>query len=157
MKNRNCITCNVEYTPTGNNQKYCTACRPVVLKSYYSNNKARVKAYQAGSRGRIRAYDVKYRAKYRKTVVGCLRICFVSLKHRCNNPNNRAYKHYGGRGIQNKFKNSDDFVDYVVNELRVDPRGLQIDRIDNDGHYEKGNIRFVTAKVNSNNRRNSVA
>ena len=44
---------------------------------------------------------------------------------------------------------------YVIDELRVDPRGLQIDRIDNDGHYEKGNIRFVTCVENNNNRCNS--
>ncbi len=48
----------------------------------------------------------------------------------------------------------DEFRDYVTGVLGVDPRGLQCDRIDNEGHYERGNIRFVTAKENSHSRRN---
>ena len=94
-------------------------------------------------------------ARYGATLVGCLRRRFNYMKARCGNPNTINYERYGARGIKVKFKNADEFVDYVINELQVDPRGLQIDRINNNGHYEKGNIRFVTAKVNSNNRRNS--
>ncbi|KKK99325.1 hypothetical protein LCGC14_2633830, partial [marine sediment metagenome] len=70
-----------------------------------------------------------------------------------------AYKNYGGRGIENKFKSLDDFRCYVTDFLGITEfeqiKGLQIDRIDNDGDYKPGNMRFVTAKVNSNNRRNS--
>ncbi|GAG94210.1 unnamed protein product, partial [marine sediment metagenome] len=92
-------------------------------------------------------------AKRRKTIAGHLRNIFGNILYRCGNIKCRAYKYYGGRGIQNKFKSSDEFVDYVINVLKVDPRGLQIDRIDNNGHYEKGNIRFVTCKENCNNKR----
>lgn len=90
---------------------------------------------------------------YRKTLVGGLRRRFSGIKQRCSNPKNVAYKYYGGRGIKCLFKNANEFIDYIINKLQIDPRGLQVDRIKNNGHYKKGNIRIITAKVNVNNRR----
>ena len=75
------------------------------------------------------------------------------MRQRCNNPDQKAYKNYGGRGIKVCFGSADEFVDCVINELQIDPRGLQIDRIDNDGNYERGNIRFVTRRENNENKR----
>lgn len=96
---------------------------------------------------------LKRHKKYRKTLNGYIRHLFYCIKQRCNNSKYTDYKNYGGRGIKCLFISADEFVNYVVNELKTDPRGLQIDRINNDGHYEPGNIRFVTAKENSNSRR----
>lgn len=45
------------------------------------------------------------------------------------------------------------YIPYIINELQVDPRNLTIDRINNDGHYERGNIRFVSYSENLKNRR----
>lgn len=75
------------------------------------------------------------------------------MLRRCNNPKDKRYNDWGGRGIENKFPNFKAFHDYVIKELRIDPRGLTIDRIDNDGHYEHGNIRFITQAKNNRNKR----
>ncbi len=88
----------------------------------------------------------------RQTIVGHLRDVFSNMKKRCYDPNDRNYKYYGGRGIKVCFT-SDEFVHYVVDDLQEDPIGLTIDRIDNDGNYERGNIRFVSQAVNNQNRR----
>jgi len=112
------------------------------------NNKANKKYYHAHKVERN-----EYRKRYYKTVIGCLRARFHCMRRRCANPKDIGYKYYGGRGIKCLFRSSDEFVDYVINVLKIDPRGLQIDRIDNNGHYEPSNIRFTTAKENSNNRR----
>ncbi len=76
---------------------------------------------------------------------------FNNMKQRCNNPKNSAYKYYGSRGIQVKFKTSREFILYIVNVLGYDTlekfkelHDLVIHRINNDGHYEKGNIEFLT-------------
>lgn len=82
--------------------------------------------------------------RYCATITGVLHNKYGSIRYRCNNPDGKRYHCYGGRGIKCLFKSLDDFRDYVINELKVDPRGLQIHRIDNDGHYERGNIVFVT-------------
>lgn len=84
--------------------------------------------------------------QYYYTIKGYLAILFRSIKQRCDNPKRRDYKYYGGRGIKCLFKSLNDFRDYVINELQIDPRKLQIHRIDNMGHYESENIEFLTTK-----------
>ncbi len=95
----------------------------------------------------------RWRNRYYHSIVGYLHCRFYNARARCENPGIRNYKNYGGRGIKMKFKSADVLVDYVVNVLKVDPRGLDMDRTDNDGNYEPGNIRFVTRKENTNNRK----
>lgn len=125
-------------------------------KKYYQQHcekiKKRRKAYRQQHPHKIKE-DEK---DYRQTLNGHLRNLRCDMNRRCNNPKDSHYKDYGGRGIECLFT-SDEFVDYVINDLGYDTydkiKGLQIDRIDNNGHYEKDNIRFVTAKENCNNRR----
>lgn len=74
-----------------------------------------------------------------------------SMLDRCRNPKNRAYVNYGGRGIQV----CDEWSDFAVfnKDMGNRPAGYQIDRINNDGNYEPGNCRWVTAKQQQNNKR----
>ena len=84
---------------------------------------------------------------YKDTIKGHLRNTFANIKYRCVNPNHPAYHRYGGRGVKCLFT-SDEFIDYVICVLQVDPRGLDCDRINGDGDYEPGNIQFITHKEN---------
>lgn len=99
----------------------------------------------------------KYQRMYRSTLLWRLRQVYANLKYRCNNPDNPGFKNYGKRGIKNKFNSFDGFRDYIISALRYDTyekiKGLEIDRIDNNGNYEKGNIRFVTRSENCYNRK----
>jgi hypothetical protein len=78
------------------------------------------------------------------------------IKARCFCTTDTGYKNYGGRGIsmyKEWINNAPAFIEYCSNNGWA--KGLQVDRIDNSGNYEPGNIRFVTAQVNcSNTRRN---
>lgn len=94
-------------------------------------------------------YSGKLQRQYRRTTRGRLTGRFFNIKQRCENPKNKDYKRYGGRGIKCKFQSANDFIEHILNDL-------QIDRIDNNGHYEKGNIKLTTAKEQANNRRDNV-
>lgn len=78
--------------------------------------------------------------------------------HRCTNPLYPQWKDYGGRGIKVYREWLDDpskFVHYLASLPGVDNPDLYLDRINNDGNYEPGNLRFVTPLVSCHNRRNS--
>lgn len=75
-----------------------------------------------------------------------------SMKARCNNENNKRYKHYGGRGIKVCEEWSNDYSNFhnwaVQNGYK---EGLTIDRIDVNKNYEPNNCRWVTKEVQANN------
>jgi hypothetical protein len=77
---------------------------------------------------------------------------FNGAKQRCRNPKTKAYKYYGARGIEVRFANFKEFYQHVG--PRPSPKH-SLDRIDSDGHYEPGNVRWATMEEQVNNRRNA--
>ena len=146
--------------------KVCTKCKKELLatKEYFYIEKRTKDGLWSQCkkcwRKHLKKYSQKHQQqrsnvnkKYRNTVNGYLREVFAHIKYRCGNPAYKDYKWYGARGIKNKFKSFDDFKYYVVNVLKIDPRKLTIDRINNNGHYEPRNIRFVTQAENNRNKK----
>lgn len=78
-----------------------------------------------------------------------------NMKQRCNNPNDRRFKDYGGRGIEFRFDSVTTCALWVRDNLGIpdDPETVELDRIENDGHYEPGNLRWATRRKNMNNTR----
>ena len=74
-----------------------------------------------------------------------------AMKARCNNPKTTHYYRYGGRGIKVCDRWEVSFENFIK-DMGEPPRGLTLDRIDNDGNYEPGNCRWVSHKENCNNR-----
>lgn len=74
------------------------------------------------------------------------------MLQRCTNPNAKAYPNYGGRGIVvcEEWKN---FVAFRNDMGPSYQEGLTLDRIDNDGPYNKGNCKWSTRSEQIKNRR----
>ena len=69
------------------------------------------------------------------------------MKQRCLNPNNTAYKFYGGRGITicDEWLDFNNFYNWAMANGYSD--SLTIDRINNDGNYNPDNCRWTTRSI----------
>lgn len=77
---------------------------------------------------------------------------WLNMIDRCENPECSAYPNYGGRGIK-VFDRWHDVAAFIADLPSGYRKGFEIDRKDNDGNYEPGNIRWATKKENCDNRR----
>lgn len=74
------------------------------------------------------------------------------MLRRCEDPNQRSYVYYGARGIKvcERWKDIKNF--YA--DMGPRPPGMQLDRLDSDGDYRPGNVRWATTLQQGRNRRN---
>jgi len=77
---------------------------------------------------------------------------WVAMKQRCENPNNKRFDRYGGRGIKVCPEWREDFAafrDWAMASGYNDT--LSIDRIDNDKGYSPDNCRWADAITQRHN------
>lgn len=81
------------------------------------------------------------------------------IKGRVFRKNFKFYPNYGGRGIKMHEPWIKDFVafrDYILATIGERPEGMSIDRIDNNGHYEPGNLRWADQTAQGANQRTNL-
>jgi hypothetical protein len=76
---------------------------------------------------------------------------WVHLRDRCTNPNNAAYKNYGGRGIA-VCERWNSFETFLA-DMGPRPMGYSIERVNNDGNYEPNNCKWIPLREQTKNRR----
>ncbi len=93
-------------------------------------------------------------AKFGIAEVTHMRSIASGAKQRCVNVNNDGYVNYGGRGIKFLFPSVRAFAEWVLLNIGPPPtKAHSLDRIDNNRHYEPGNLRWATAKEQNRNKR----
>jgi hypothetical protein len=117
-----------------------------------------------------------YQARYYRTHVASRRANTVAFlkanpeyaswaefNARCRNPKHRRYADYGGRGItvfwawrgRGGYKAFIAHLKSSIGRRPTPPPRLTLDRIDNDGDYEPGNLRWATYSEQRRNQRAS--
>jgi len=148
------------------------------IETHYTAKGAKVRKWkclcECGRAAEIRMSDLR---SGRSQSCGCLvveksrEVCRAKITHgmskapeytalkdairRCYNSDNKWYSCYGGRGISV----CDEWRDTLYGPVRFlehigpRPNGLSLDRIDNDGNYKPGNVRWATPTQQTQNRR----
>jgi hypothetical protein len=75
---------------------------------------------------------------------------WTGMLSRCRNDNEKQYHRYGGRGISvcERWLSFENFLE----DMGECPKGMSIERLDNDGNYEPSNCKWVTRHEQDRNK-----
>lgn len=90
-----------------------------------------------------------------KEVLAKVRSAAQNAMLRCNDPKHKRFNDWGGRGIKVCFSDKQSFTEYLLSLPGYDDLSLVIDRINNDGNYEAGNLRWVSRSLSQINQRDN--
>jgi len=80
---------------------------------------------------------------------------WTAERQRCNNPKHKGFMWYGGRGIKmsEEFNSFAIWLEHVESLPDAYKETYTIDREDNDGNYERGNLKWSSPSEQSQNQR----
>ena len=117
----------------------CTSCGRISWVHFYNLKSGKSKGCQSCSQ--------------KRQVPKWLDRRMTAAKQRCTNPKDSNYENYGARGIEFRFDSVLEAGLHMMSLTKNLNRDLEIDRIDVNGHYEKGNMQWVTHQQNCQNQR----
>lgn len=118
----------------------CTGCGAEKLVDYYGLSRGKTQGCQS--------------CRQKCGAPGWLLRRLEAARQRCTNPNDSGWHRYGARGVEFKFPSVAEAAVWVMENLGLE-KGKELDRVDNNGGYEPGNLRWATRKQNMANRRNA--
>lgn len=80
----------------------------------------------------------------------------VQMIQRCTNPKDKKYKRYGLRGIKVCNRWLESFENFIQDMGDRPSKRHSIERVDNDGNYEKSNCIWATSKTQARNTRRNI-
>jgi len=126
----------------------CGVEKPVYAASLKSGQTLSCKPCGAKRQGlKIRTHGESFHTKPSKEYTA-----YSAAKKRCNNPTDKDYPRYGGRGIMFCFETFQAFLDEVG---RAPTPTHSLDRINNNKGYEVGNLAWHTPSEQQRNRRSN--
>lgn len=105
---------------------------------------------------RLRTHGKSYTGERKTRKVTREYSAWLNMKYRVLNPKSEDYLNYGARGIGVCSRWLKSFANFY-NDIGPCPEGLELDRIDVNGHYEPENCRWTNEVVQGRNKRDFIA